>query len=206
VYPRHCAIPTPESEGFVGRPEPTNEGYGWAKRMEEFLGQAYADEFAMKVAIARPYNCYGPRDNFDPASSHVIPALIRKCLEARDEGCREVACWGTGNATREFLFVEDCADALVLATERYDGADPVNIGSGFEISIRDLAHLIAELCGFEGTLRFDPSQPDGQPRRLLDVTRAASAFGFRANTDFRVGLRRTIDWYERHRAGVPAGV
>jgi GDP-L-fucose synthase len=206
AYPKFTPVPFREADLWNGYPEETNAPYGIAKKMLLVQGNAYRDEYGFNAVHLLPVNLYGPGDNFDPASSHVIPALIRKCLEARDEGRSEVACWGTGNATREFLFVEDCAEALVLATERYDGAAPVNIGSGFEISIRDLAHLIAELCGFEGTLRFDPSQPDGQPRRLLDVTRAASAFGFRANTDFRVGLRRTIDWYERHRAGVPAGV
>jgi GDP-L-fucose synthase len=145
-----------------------------------------------------PVNLYGPHDNFDPKSSHVIPALIRKCLEAAEAGASEVVIWGSGTATREFLFVEDCAEGIVLATERYDAAEPVNIGAGFEIGIRELAELIADLTGFSGTLTFDRTKPDGQPLRMLDVTRAEQ-FGFRATTDFRVGLRRTIDWYRAHR-------
>jgi GDP-L-fucose synthase len=140
-------------------------------------------------------NLYGPHDNFDPASSHVIPALIRKCVEAVERDDRNVVCWGTGNATREFLYVEDCADAIARATECYDDAEPVNLGAGFEISIRDLAHLVAELTGFRGTLTFDATKPDGQPRRMLDVTRAQQRFGFHASTDFRTGLQRTIEWY-----------
>ena len=144
-------------------------------------------------------NLYGPHDNFDPASSRVIPALIRKCLEAEEAKASEVVCWGSGNATREFLFVEDAAEAIALATERYDRLEPANIGAGFEISIRDLASLVAELTGFGGRLVFDPTQPDGQPRRSLDVTRARDAFGFTASTDFRTGLRRTIEWYRAER-------
>ena len=151
-----------------------------------------------------PVNLYGPHDNFDPASSHVIPALVRKCVDAVDSGSREVVCWGTGNATREFLYVEDCARAIVDATEQYDGPEPVNIGAGFEISIHDLAELIAELCGFHGTLAFDRTQPDGQPRRSLDVSRARTAFGFSASTDFRAGLSRTIEWYQANRSALSA--
>jgi len=149
-----------------------------------------------------PVNLYGPRDNFNPKSSHVIPALIRKCVEAAETGAPEVVCWGTGNATREFLFVEDCAEGIVLATERYDDPEPVNIGAGFEIGIRDLAELIAEQTGFTGTLAFDRTKPDGQPRRMLDVSRARRRFGFAATTDFRAGLRRTIAWYRAHREAV----
>jgi len=148
-----------------------------------------------------PVNLYGPHDNFDPASSHVIPALVRKCLDAVDRGDDEVICWGTGKATREFLFVGDCAEAIARATERYDDPAPVNIGAGFEISIRELAELVAELTGFEGRLRFDPTKPDGQPRRMLDTSRARRCFGFTSTTDFRTGLQRTIDWYRAHREG-----
>ena len=151
-----------------------------------------------------PVNLYGPHDNFDPASSHVIPALIRKCLEAVDAGAAEVVCWGTGNATREFLYVEDCARAIADAAERYDDPEPVNIGAGFEISIRALAELIAELTGFRGRLVFDRTKPDGQPRRSLDVTRAKAAFGFSASTDFRAGLARTIAWYRSTRSAAHA--
>jgi len=146
-----------------------------------------------------PVNLYGPHDNFDLTSSHVIPALIRKCLEAAEAGAPEVVIWGTGNATREFLFVEDCAEGIVLATERYDDPEPVNLGAGFEIPIRELAQLVADLTGFTGRLTFDRSKPDGQPRRMLDVTRAERRFGFRATTDFHAGLRRTIGWYRAHR-------
>jgi len=168
-------------------------------------GQAYREQFAFDAIHVLPVNLYGPHDNFNPASSHVIPALVRKCFEAIDKGDREVVCWGTGNATREFLYVEDCAEAIVLATEQYDRPEPVNLGAGFEISIRDLAHLIAELVGFRGDLVFDRTKPDGQPRRSLDVTRARAAFGFAASTDFRQGLARTIEWYKAHRAGAATG-
>ena len=149
-----------------------------------------------------PVNLYGPRDHFDPLISHVVPALIKKCVDARDSDAHEIVVWGDGSPTREFLYVEDAAEAIVLATEKYDGPDPVNVGSGFEISIRDLVLLIAELTGFRGAVRWDVRQPNGQPRRRLDTTRAEQAFGFRATTDFRVGLERTIAWYEsaRHRA------
>jgi GDP-L-fucose synthase len=145
-------------------------------------------------------NLYGPHDNFDPSSSHVIPALVRKCLEAVEAKASEVVCWGTGNSTREFLYVEDCAEAIVLAAEKYDQPDPVNLGAGFEISIRDLAELVAELSGFGGRLVFDRTKPDGQPRRSLDVTRARNSFGFSATTDFRTGLKRTVEWYKAERA------
>jgi len=143
-----------------------------------------------------PVNLYGPRDHFDPLTSHVIPALIKKCLDARDTNAREIVVWGDGSPTREFLYVEDAAEAIVLATEQYDGPDPVNVGSGFEISIRDLVQLIAQLTGFRGAVRWDVGQPNGQPRRRLDTSRAEQAFGFRATTDFRTGLERTIAWYE----------
>jgi GDP-L-fucose synthase len=164
-------------------------------------GQAYRQQYGLRAIHLLPVNLYGPHDNFDPASSHVIPALIRKSVEAVETGARELVCWGTGNATREFLYVEDCAAAIVDATQRYDGPEPVNIGAGFEISIRDLAELIAGLAGFRGTLVFDRTKPDGQPRRSLDVSRARTAFGFTASTDFRQGLSRTIEWYKTHRAG-----
>src|SRR5262245_44273132 len=151
-----------------------------------------------------PVNLNGPHYNFYPSSSHVIPALIRKCLEAVEAGAGEVVCWGTGNATREFLYVEDCAEGIVLAAEKYERPEPVNLGAGFEISIRDLAELIAELTGFRGRLVFDRTKPDGQPRRSLDVTRARNAFGFAATTDFRTGLKRTVEWYKTERAKQPA--
>jgi GDP-L-fucose synthase len=162
-------------------------------------GQAYRQEYGFNAIHLLPVNLYGPHDNFDPKSSHVIPALIRKCIDAVETGASEIVCWGTGSATREFLFVEDCAEAIVVAAERYDDPEPVNIGAGFEIGIRDLAELIAELTGFTGRLAFDRTKPDGQPRRMLDVTRAERRFGFKATTDFHAGLRRTIEWYRAHR-------
>jgi GDP-L-fucose synthase len=195
AYPKVAPVPFVESDLWNGYPEDTNAPYGIAKKMLLVQGQAYRAQYGMNAIHLLPVNLYGPHDNFDPASSHVIPALIRKFLDAIASGAREVVCWGTGNATREFLYVEDCADAIVRATERYDSSEPVNIGAGFEISIRDLARLIADLTGFTGRLEFDRTKPDGQPRRSLDVTRARDAFGFRSTTDFRDGLRRTIDWY-----------
>jgi GDP-L-fucose synthase len=199
AYPKHAPVPFVESDLWNGYPEDTNAPYGIAKKMLLVQGQAYRQQYGFNAIHLLPVNLYGPHDNFDPASSHVIPALIRKCVEAAERGDAEVVCWGTGMATREFLYVEDCAEAIVRATERYDGPEPVNIGAGFEITIRDLAALIAELTGFAGSLRFDPTRPDGQPRRMLDVRRARERFGFCASTDFRTGLQRTIDWYRSHR-------
>jgi GDP-L-fucose synthase len=195
AYPKLAPVPFLERDLWNGYPEDTNAPYGIAKKMLLVQGQAYRTQYGMNVIHLLPVNLYGPHDNFDPASSHVIPALVRKFLEAKAAGASEVVCWGTGNATREFLYVEDCAEAIVRATERYDSPEPVNIGAGFEISIRDLAELVAELTGFTGRLVFDRTKPDGQPRRSLDVSRARQAFGFTATTDFRDGLRRTIDWY-----------
>ena len=162
-------------------------------------GQAYRQQYGFSSIHLLPVNLFGPEDNFDPATTHVIPALVRRCMEAIDTGAPELVCWGTGTATREFLYVEDAASAIVAATERYDGAEPVNIGAGFEISIRELAETIAELTGYTGRIVFDPTKPDGQPRRRLDTSRAEEAFGFRATTGFRQGLRRTIDWYRERR-------
>lgn len=204
AYPKLAPVPFLERDLWNGYPEETNAPYGIAKKMLLVQGQAYRQEYGFNAIHVLPVNLYGPHDNFDPASSHVIPALVRKCVEAVESHAPEVVCWGTGNATREFLFVEDCAEAIVLASERYDRPDPVNIGAGFEISIRDLAELIAELTGFKGRLVFDRTKPDGQPRRSLDVTRAHNAFGFAATTDFRTGLRRTIEWYQSQRPLVTA--
>jgi GDP-L-fucose synthase len=195
AYPKLAPVPFREDDLWNGYPEETNAPYGIAKKMLLVQGQAYRAQYAMNVIHLLPVNLYGPHDNFDPASSHVIPALIRKFLDAVESGRDEVTIWGTGNATREFLYVEDCADAIVRATEQYEDAEPANIGAGFEISIRDLAQMVAELTGFKGRFVFDPSRPDGQPRRSLDVSRAHGAFGFRASTDFREGLGRTIEWY-----------
>jgi GDP-L-fucose synthase len=194
-YPKFTPVPFREDDLWIGYPEETNAPYGIAKKMLLVQGQAYRQQYGFNAIHLLPVNLYGPGDNFNPDSSHVIPALIRKCTEAVDRGDSEVVVWGDGTATREFLFVEDCAEAIVLATERYDAAEPVNIGAGFEISIRALAELIATLTGFTGRLVFDPGKPDGQPRRSLDVTRAREAFGFQAATGFHEGLRRTIDWY-----------
>ena len=200
AYPKLAPVPFVERDLWNGYPEETNAPYGIAKKMLLVQGQAYREQYAFDAIHLLPVNLYGPHDNFDPASSHVIPALIRKCVEAVDAGDGEVLCWGTGYATREFLYVEDCADAIVLATEQYDRAEPVNLGAGFEISIHDLAELIAELSGFKGRLVFDPTKPDGQPRRSLDTSRARNGFGFSATTDFRTGLARTIDWYRAERS------
>jgi GDP-L-fucose synthase len=199
AYPRLAPVPFLERDLWNGYPEETNAPYGIAKKMLLVQGQAYRQEYGFNAIHLLPVNLYGPHDNFDPKTSHVIPALIRKCVDAVEAGAPEVVCWGTGNATREFLFVEDCARAIVLATERYDDPEPVNLGAGFEIGIRDLAELIAEQTGFRGRLVFDRSKPDGQPRRMLDVSRAEKRFGFKATTDFRAGLRRTIDWYRAQR-------
>ena len=203
AYPKLAPVPFLERDLWNGYPEETNAPYGIAKKMLLVQGQAYRQEYGFNAIHLLPVNLYGPHDNFDPSSSHVIPALIRKCLEAIDARADEVVCWGTGNATREFLYVEDCAEAIVLAAEQYDRPEPVNLGAGFEISIRDLAELIAELTGFTGRLTFDRTKPDGQPRRSLDVTRARNSFGFAATTDFRTGLKRTIEWYQAQRR-VPA--
>jgi len=202
AYPKHTPVPFREDDLWNGYPEETNAPYGLAKKMLLVQGQAYRQQFGFRSIFLLPVNLYGPRDHFDPLISHVVPALIKKCLDARDGKAREIVVWGDGSPTREFLYVEDAAEAIVLATEKYDGPDPVNVGSGFEISIRDLVLLIAELTGFRGAVRWDVRQPNGQPRRRLDTTRAEQAFGFRATTDFRQGLDRTIAWYEsaRHRA------
>jgi GDP-L-fucose synthase len=200
AYPKLAPVPFLERDLWNGYPEETNAPYGIAKKMLLVQGQAYREQYGFNVIHLLPVNLYGPHDNFNPASSHVIPALIRKCVEAIELGSAEIVCWGTGNATREFLYVEDCAEAIVLALEQYDRPEPVNIGAGFEISIRALAGLIVELTGFSGRLVFDPTKPDGQPRRSLDTSRARDEFGFRATTDFREGLRRTIDWYRTQKS------
>jgi GDP-L-fucose synthase len=199
AYPKLAPVPFLERDLWNGYPEETNAPYGIAKKMLLVQGQAYRQEYGFKAIHLLPVNLYGPHDNFDPSSSHVIPALVRKCLEAIETRADEVICWGTGSATREFLYVEDCAEAIVLAAQHYESPEPVNLGAGFEISIRDLAELVAELTGFNGRLTFDRTKPDGQPRRSLDVTRARNSFGFSATTDFRSGLRRTIEWYRAQR-------
>jgi len=196
AYPKFTPVPFKEEDLWTGYPEETNAPYGLAKKMLLVQSQAYRQQYQFNSIFLLPVNLYGPGDNFDPASSHVIPALIRKVVEAKRDGKEEIEVWGTGRATREFLYVDDCADAIVLAAERYDGAEPVNIGAGFEISIKDLAELIVRLAGFKGRLRWDASKPDGQPLRCLDTARATREFGFKAKTDFKDGLKATIDWYE----------
>ena len=194
AYPKFTPVPFHEDDLWNGYPEETNAPYGLAKKMLLVQAQAYRDQYGFNAIYLLPVNLYGPWDTFDPGRSHVIPALIKKCLDAIERREEVVEVWGTGSASREFLYVEDCARAIALATERYDKPAPVNIGSGSEITIRDLAQRIAELTGFGGEIRWDASKPDGQPRRCLDVSRAAAEFGFRATMDFNDGLRRTIAW------------
>ncbi len=194
VYPAECTIPTPETEGFKGEPEATNRGYGWAKRMAEVLGQSYAAEFGMKIAIARPYNAYGPRDHFDPEKSHVIAALVRRVCSGEDP----VLVWGDGKATRAFLYVEDFARGLLEVAEKYPKADPVNIGSSEEVSIRELAEKVVEAAGSKAKLVFDPTKPSGQPRRACDTSKAETLLKFRALVGLEEGLQRTVAWYRQH--------
>jgi GDP-L-fucose synthase len=198
-YPKLTPVPFREDELWSGYPEETNAPYGLAKKMLLVQGQAYRAQYGFNAIHLLPVNLYGPGDNFDPASSHVIPALILKCQQAIDRGDSEMVCWGDGSPTREFLYVEDCAEALVAATRLYESPEPVNIGAGFEISIKDLSELIAELMGFDGEIRWDVTKPNGQPRRSLNVNRAREAFGFEAKTDFRSGLEATIRWFRDSR-------
>jgi len=195
AYPKYTPVPFREENLWNGYPEQTNAPYGIAKKALLVMLQAYRQQYGFNGIYLLPVNLYGPGDNFDPRSSHVIPALIRKFVEAKQRGERQVVVWGTGQASREFLFVEDCARAVVLAAERYDKPDPVNIGAGFEITIRELAEKIRTMVGYNGQLVWDTSKPDGQPRRCLDTTRAEREFGFRAEVDFDEGLRRTIQWW-----------
>src|ERR1035437_6508344 len=195
AYPKFTPVPFREEDLWNGYPEETNAPYGLAKKVLLVQCQAYREQYGMNAVFLLPVNLYGPGDNFDPESSHVIPALIRKCTEAVQDGRSEIVCWGDGSPTREFLYVEDCAEGIIGATERYDEPEPVNLGSGREISIRHLVEKTATLTGFHGRIVWDTSQPNGQPLRCLDVTRAAREFGFQARTDFDQGLRRTIDYY-----------
>jgi GDP-L-fucose synthase len=194
-YPKHTPVPFREEDLWNGYPEETNAPYGIAKKALLVQAQAYRQQYGFNAIYLLPVNLYGPGDSFDLERSHVIPALIRKCLEAEASGQTHITCWGDGSATREFLFVEDCAEAVVMAAETYNGEEPVNIGTGKEISIKDLVHLIARLTGFAGEIRWDPSKPNGQPRRCLDTRRAVELFGFQARTSFEEGLARTIRWY-----------
>jgi GDP-L-fucose synthase len=199
AYPKFTPVPFREEDLWNGYPEETNAPYGIAKKALLVQCQSYREQYGMNAIFLLPVNLYGPGDNFDLESSHVIPALIRKCVEAVGEGRNEIVLWGDGSPTREFLYVEDAAEGIVLATEGYDKGAPVNLGSAMEISIRDLATKIATLTGFSGRVIWDATQPNGQPRRCLDVTRAEREFGFRATTPFDIGLRNTIEWYRSHR-------
>ncbi|MEO5763575.1 MAG: GDP-L-fucose synthase, partial [Vicinamibacteria bacterium] len=199
AYPKFTRVPFREDDLWDGYPEETNAPYGIAKKALLVQGQAYRQQFGMNAIYVLPVNLYGPGDHFDPSVSHVIPALIKKFEDAISAGSRVVEVWGTGNASREFLYVEDAARGIADAAEKYDGADPVNLGAGFEISMRDLAELLQKLSGFVGELRFDPTKPDGQPRRSLDTSRAEALFGFRARVSFEEGLKRTIDWYRNNK-------
>jgi len=200
AYPKHCPVPFREEDLWNGYPEETNAPYGLAKKMLLVQSEAYRQQYGFNSSVLFPVNLYGPRDNFDPRSSHVIPALIRKCVEARERGAKQIEVWGTGAATREFLHARDAAAGILAAAERYDRSEPVNLGAGFEIRIRDLVPLVARLCRFEGAVVFDPTKPDGQPRRMLDTSRALREFGWKAEIGFEDGLRETIEWYERNRA------
>jgi len=205
AYPKHTPVPFREEDLWNGYPEETNAPYGVAKKALLVMAQAYRQEFGCRFVVLFPVNLYGPRDNFDLADSHVIPAMIRKFSEALDAGADEVVLWGDGSPTREFLYVDDCAEALLLAAERYDSPEPVNLGAGREIAIRDLASTIAEMVGFRGVIRWDTRYPNGQPRRMLDTSRARERFGFQAHTSLEDGLRRTIDWYREATAAGASG-
>lgn len=195
VYPRECKVPTPESEGFLDEPEPTNGGYGWAKRMNEKLGMYYAEEFGMKVGIVRPYNCYGLRDHFDSEVSHVIPALIKRVID----GENPIKVWGSGKQTRAFLYVEDLADGMISAIEKYPVPDPINLGTDEEISIKQLIEKIIKLCNGSTKIEFDKTKPDGSPRRNSDNSKAKDKIGFISRTELDEGLLNTIEWYRKNR-------
>ncbi len=197
AYPKFTPLPFQEENLWDGYPEETNAPYGLAKKMLLVQAQAYREQYGFNAIYLLPVNLYGPRDNFDLETSHVIPAQIRKCIESKERGDKQVNMWGDGSPTREFLYVEDAARGILMAAEGYNGSEPANLGSGFEISIKDLAETIARLTGFEGEIAWDPSKPNGQPRRALDVSRAEKYFGFRAQMPFEEGLRRTIDWYRK---------
>ncbi|PKN57051.1 MAG: GDP-fucose synthetase [Deltaproteobacteria bacterium HGW-Deltaproteobacteria-14] len=201
AYPKHTPVPFHEDALWDGYPEETNAPYGIAKKALLVMSQAYRQQYGMNAIYLLPVNLYGPRDNFDPASSHVIPALIKKCIDAREAGHDFIEVWGDGSPSREFLHARDAAEGIVLATERYDDPEPVNLGTGEEITIKALAELIAELTGYDGELRWNPAQPNGQPRRRLSTERALDRFGFRARTALADGLKETIVWYEHQRAG-----
>jgi len=194
VYPRNASIPTPEAEGFMDEPEPTNGGYGWAKRMNELLGKYYNEEFGMKVGVVRPYNCYGPRDHFDPKFSHVISALIKRTFD----GENPIRVWGSGNQTRAFLYVDDLADGMILAIEKYPSPDAINLGTDEEISIKDLAKKIVKISEKDSKIEFDTTKPDGSKRRKSDTTKATEKIGFKPSVSIDEGLRITIEWYKNN--------
>jgi GDP-L-fucose synthase len=195
AYPKYTPVPFKEEDLWKGYPEETNAPYGIAKKILLVQAQAYREQYGFNAIYLLPVNLYGPRDNFDPESSHVIPALVKKMVDAKEEGKKEVVVWGTGKASREFLYVEDAAEGILLAAEKYNKPDPVNLGTGKEITIKELVNLIAELTGYKGKIVWDTSKPDGQPRRRLETARANREFGFEAKTDFLEGLKRTVDWY-----------
>jgi len=198
AYPKFSRLPFKEDNLWNGYPEETNAPYGLAKRMLLVQAQAYRNQYGLNAIYLLPANLYGPGDNFHPEYSHVIPAIIRKCLEAKENNQDKLVLWGSGKPTREFLYVEDCAEAICLAAERYDKSEPINIGSGLEISIKDLVKLVVELIGFKGKVAWDKTKPDGQPRRWLDISKAKKEFGFEAKTSLRQGLKKTIDWYREN--------
>ena len=202
AYPKFTPVPFREEDLWIGYPEEINAPYGLAKKMLLVQSQAYRQQYGFNSIYLLPVNLYGPRDNFDPASSHVIPALIRKAIEAQERGEKEMVAWGDGSPTREFLYVEDAADGILAATERYNDSEPVNLGSGYEISIKDLNEMIARLIGFEGKIIWDTSKPNGQPRRGLDTSRAEKFFGWRAKMDFEEGMKRTIAWFRENRGHI----
>jgi GDP-L-fucose synthase len=198
AYPKYTPVPFKESDLWIGYPEETNAPYGLAKKMLLVQSQSYRTQYNFNSIYLLPTNLYGPGDKFDPSVSHVIPALIKKFVDAKQHNDEEVVVWGTGTPTREFLYVEDAAKGILLATKHYNKSEPANLGSQFEISIKELAHLIGDLVGYKGTITFDVTKPDGQPRRKIDVSRARDEFGFESHTDFQTGLKKTIDWYVKH--------
>lgn len=202
AYPKFTPVPFKEEDLWIGYPEETNAPYGLAKKMMLVQSQAYREQYGFNSIFLLPVNLYGPRDNFNPRSSHVIPALIRKAVEAQESGAQEIIAWGDGSPTREFLYVEDAAEGIVTATEKYNASDPVNLGSGYEISIKDLTEMIIRMVGFSGKLVWDTEKPNGQPRRGLDVSRAKERFGWSAQTKFEDGMRRTIAWFRENRAKI----
>jgi GDP-L-fucose synthase len=203
AYPKFCPVPFREEDLWNGYPEETNAPYGIAKKAMLVQSEAYRQQYGFDSIVLFPVNLYGPRDNFDLHTSHVIPALVRKCVEARERGDRQVVVWGDGSASREFLHARDAAEGIVTAAERYDRSDPVNLGAGFEIKIRDLVPLVARLCRFDGEIVWDTTKPNGQPRRMLDTSRAEREFGWKARIPFEDGLRETVEWYERNRGSLP---